>query len=70
MPRKHLAPENDYFVVILPDPSAGWTWEIRRKSHPLGVKMHAGGFASRDDARLAGESALDAFLRRLAQDEG
>jgi hypothetical protein len=46
-----------------------WSWEIRRKSTPLGVKLTADGFQSDSAAKLAGKRALDEFLSELAKEE-
>ena len=46
-----------------------WSWEIRRRSTPLGVKLAADGFQSDAAARFAGKRALDEFLSELAKEE-
>jgi hypothetical protein len=46
-----------------------WSWEIRRRSTPLGVKLTADGFQSDAAARFAGKRALDEFLSELAKEE-
>ena len=53
---------NDHFVVTYqqgerPD---RWTWEIRRKSKPLGIKMTGDGYPD-SAARFAGKQALADF---------
>jgi hypothetical protein len=60
---------NDYFVIIKRcgrHPSdqrrTRWTWEIQRRSKPLGIKYNGGNFATPQDAKLAGERALIEFL--------
>jgi hypothetical protein len=35
-----------------------WSWEIRRKSKPLGVKLTGDGYQSEAAAQLAGRRAL------------
>jgi len=46
-----------------------WSWEIRRKSKPLGIKLGGDGFQSESAAKLAGKRALDDFLTELAKEE-
>jgi hypothetical protein len=65
------APINDYYVVTsrrgeYPD---RWSWEIRRKSKPLGVKLTGDSFQSDQAAQFAGKRALADFLLDLAQEE-
>ena len=62
---------NDYYVVTSkrgehPD---RWSWEIRRKSQPLGIKMAADGFQSDSAAQFAGKKALADFLSDLAKED-
>jgi hypothetical protein len=64
-------PVNDYYVVTsrcgeYPD---RWSWEIRRKSTPLGIKMTEDGYQSDTAAQSAGKRALAEFLLDLAQEE-
>jgi hypothetical protein len=64
-------PINDYYVVTsrrgeYPD---RWSWEIRRKSTPLGIKMTGDGYQSDKAAQSAGKRALAEFLLDLAQEE-
>jgi hypothetical protein len=63
-------PINDYYVVAYrqgerPDL---WSWEIRRKSKPLGIKMIGDGFQSNTAARFAGRQALADFLSELLKE--
>ena len=64
-------PLNDYFVITkLVGPRTRpirWTWEIRRRSKPLGVKYEAEEYSTAQDARLAGETALVELLHSLSQ---
>ena len=65
------APINDYYVVtsrrgVYPD---RWTWEILRKSQPLGIKMTGDGFQSDTAAQFAGKRALADFLSELLKEE-
>jgi hypothetical protein len=46
-----------------------WSWEIRRKSKPLGVKMTGDGFQSDQAAQFAGKKALADFLSDLSKEE-
>jgi hypothetical protein len=46
-----------------------WSWEIQRRSKPLGVRLDGDGFKSEFAAKLAGEKALRDFLDGLAQEE-
>jgi hypothetical protein len=62
---------NDYFVITYrrgehPDL---WSWEILRKSKPLGIKMTGDGFQSEMAAKSAGKRALQDFLSDLAKKE-
>jgi uncharacterized protein DUF3622 len=64
-------PINDYYVRTSrrgehPD---RWSWEIRRKSKPLGIKMTGDGFQSDQAAQFAGKQALAEFLAALSQEE-
>jgi hypothetical protein len=64
-------PINDYYVITSrrgehPD---RWSWEIRRKSKPLGVKMTGDGFQSDLAAQFAGKKALTSFLADLSKEE-
>ena len=46
-----------------------WTWEILRRSKPIGVRLYGDGFTSEQAAKLAGEKALVELLERLSQEE-
>jgi hypothetical protein len=46
-----------------------WSWEIRRKSTPLGIKMTEDGFQSKMAAEFAGKRALADFLSDLSKEE-
>jgi hypothetical protein len=64
-------PINDYYVITYqqgerPD---RWSWEIRRKSKPSGIKMTGDGYQSRSAARFAGKQALADFLTELLKEE-
>jgi hypothetical protein len=62
---------NDYYVITSRrgEHPERWSWEIRRKSTPLGIKMTADGFQSEAAAKFAGRRALDEFLDQLAKEE-
>jgi hypothetical protein len=58
---------SDYFVITKDSVGYGlirplWSWEIQRRSRPLGVKLCKEGFRSEQDAKLAGERALMELL--------
>jgi hypothetical protein len=62
---------NDYYVKTFrrgehPD---RWSWEIGRKSKPLGIKMTGDGFQSHGAAQFAGKQSLANFLLDLAKEE-
>ena len=64
-------PINDYDVITSrrgqnPD---RWSWEIHRKSKPLGIKMTGDGLQSEMAAQFAGKQALADFLSDLAKEE-
>ena len=46
-----------------------WSWEIRRKSTPLGIKMIGEGYQSDTAAKFAGKQALANFLFELLKEE-
>ena len=62
---------NDYYLVTVRNGEhpERWSWEIRRKSTPLGIKMTAGGFQSDSAAQIAGRRALVDFLYDLEKEE-
>ena len=64
-------PLNDYYVVTSrrDERPERWSWEIRRKSKPLGIKMTADGFQSETAAQFAGKRALADFLFDLLKEE-
>jgi hypothetical protein len=64
-------PINDYYVITsrrgeYPD---RWSWEICRKSKPLGIKMTGDGYQSDAAAQFAGKRALGSFLSDLSKEE-
>ena len=62
---------NDYYVVTSSrgEHPVRWSWEIRRKSKPLGIKMTGDGFQSEMAAQFAGKRALADFLSELLKEE-
>jgi len=46
-----------------------WSWEIRRKSQPLGIKMTGDGFQSEMAAQFAGKRTLAEFLDDVLKEE-
>jgi hypothetical protein len=46
-----------------------WSWEIHRKSKPLGVRLTQNGFQSEIAASFAGKRALADFLDALSKEE-
>jgi hypothetical protein len=62
---------NDYYLFTSRrgEHPERWSWEMRRKSKPLGIKMSGEGFQSESAAKFAGQRALDEFLSALAKEE-
>jgi hypothetical protein len=61
---------DDYFMVTKRRRRLEeWSWEIQRRSTPIGVRLHANGFKSELAAKLAGEKALRELLDGLAQEK-
>jgi hypothetical protein len=66
-----MAAEPDFYIVAL-DTGEGplrWSWELKRRSSPMGVKIGDGGYQSQAAAEFAGKRALEEFLRALAREE-
>jgi hypothetical protein len=63
--------QSDYFLFIVEDGSKPnrWSWEIRRKSKPMGAKVSETGFQSRQAAEFSGGRALSEFLIELSREE-
>jgi len=66
-----MATEPDYYIVTFetdrgPFP---WTWEIRRRSKPMGVRIGDSGYQPQTAAEFAGQRALDDFLKAVAREE-
>ena len=68
---KMVDSSNDYYVVISRrrEQPERWSWEIVRKSKPLGVRLTADGFQSETAAQFAGRRALEDFLIQLSKEE-
>jgi hypothetical protein len=64
-------PINDYYIItfLRVGHPERWSWEIHRKSKPLGVKLTQAGFQSDRAASFAGKRALADFLNALSQEE-
>jgi hypothetical protein len=62
---------NDYYVITsrCGEPPDRWSWEIRRRNTPLGIKMIVDGFQSEIAAQFAGKQALAEFLGALSKEE-
>jgi hypothetical protein len=70
--KRRLAMTNsDYYLVTSRrgEHPERWSWEIRRKSIPLGIKLSGDGYQSDSAAQVAGKRALDEFLSELAKEE-
>ena len=57
----------DYFVIIkrsgFPRARTSWTWEIRYRSEPFGIKCRGDKHVSPQAAKAAGETALKELLK-------
>jgi hypothetical protein len=60
---------DDYYIVVTNGGgSAGWKWEIQRRSKPLGIRLYATGFVSQAGAKVAGQIALKALLVEMSRE--
>jgi hypothetical protein len=67
MAEKRSDLEKDYFVLIRRDRRLPlWSWEIRRRSRQIGIKIFGQDFESAVTAKRAGDEALKDFLRQIA----
>src|ERR1700730_11450385 len=68
---KMVDSSNDYYLVIFRrrEQPERWSWEIVRKSKPLGVRLTADGFQSETAAQFAGRRVLEDFLIQLSKEE-
>jgi hypothetical protein len=66
-----MANPDDYYVRTTRrgESPYRWSWEICRKSKPLGIKMTFDGFQSEMAAEVAGKRALVEFLSDLSKEE-
>jgi hypothetical protein len=70
MPERTGILSDDFFVAVKRRRRLReWSWEIQRRSKPLGVRLNGDGFKSESAAKLAGEKALRNLLDGLAQEE-
>jgi hypothetical protein len=62
---------NGYYVVTSRhgQQPERWSWEMGRKSKPLGIKMTGDGYQSDTAAQFAGKQALAEFLAELSKEE-
>jgi hypothetical protein len=62
---------NDYYVVTSRrgEQPERWSWEIHRKSTPLGTKMTGDGYQSDMAAQFAGNQVLAEFLADLLKED-
>jgi hypothetical protein len=61
--------QSEYFVFVAQSEPTRWSWELRRRSQPMGIKVSAIGFQSRQAAEFAGARALSEFLAELSREE-
>ncbi len=64
-------PFTDYYLVTSRrgQHPERWSWEIRRKSKPLGIKITGDGYQSDSAAQFAGRRAMNEFLANLVKEE-
>jgi hypothetical protein len=62
---------DDYYLVTSrrSEQPERWSWEIRRKSTPLGIKLTGDGYQSDAAAQFAGKRELAEFLADLSKEE-
>jgi hypothetical protein len=65
--RVRVAEPVDYFIIIKRSgrrwARTCWTWEIRYRSEPFGIKCRGDEHASPQAAKIAGETALKELLK-------
>jgi hypothetical protein len=67
MAEKQSDLDRDYFVLIRRDRRLPlWSWEIRRRSRQLGIKIFGQDFESAAAAKRAGDEALKQLLKQIA----
>jgi len=61
----------DYYLVTSRsgDYPSDWSWEIKRKSRPIGVRLTASGFKSDMAAQFYGKKALAELLSGIAEEQ-
>ena len=61
------SPRRSFYVVVSWSGEGGqeWSWEIRRKHRPMGIRLREAGFRSHRAALEAGRVALEDFLNGL-----
>jgi hypothetical protein len=59
------SPRRSFYVAVSWSADEGWTWEIRRKRKPMGIRLRETGFRSHSSAHAAGRRALEDFLNGL-----
>ena len=62
--RRSQTADDDYFIIIVRRRRM-WSWEIQRRSKPLGLRFDGEDFDTPSAAKRAGEEALKAFLDAL-----
>ena len=64
-------PIDDYYIItfLRVGHPERWSWEIHRKSTPLGIKMTGDGYQSDAAAQFAGQQALADLLSELLKEE-
>jgi hypothetical protein len=66
-----MAKASDYYIVTRETGEGHhpWSWELRRRGQPMGVKVIQGGYHSQMAAEFAGKRALTEFLDALLREE-
>ncbi|MET4031804.1 hypothetical protein BjapCC829_16425 [Bradyrhizobium barranii] len=61
------SPRRSFYVVVSwsGDACQDWSWEIRRKRRPMGIRLREAGFRSHRAAHEAGRIALEDLLNGL-----
>jgi hypothetical protein len=66
MASRYTTRRSYYVAVFRAGERNSWYWEIRRKRKAMGVRLSQGGFATSEQAELAGRQALEEFLNGLS----
>ena len=66
-----MTTQPDYYLItfMTDERPYPWTWEIKRHSKPMGIRLLNGGYQSKASAVIAGRRALLEFLEELAKEE-